>query len=201
MKFIFRLSTMLLYLLGIYIVLGSNTKYFVSTTDILQLFIGTLIFYCVLYVDRHKNITIRERLIKAIFWSGFFVSIIKLLSLFDHSYIHINADSNTGLVFLILSNCRPVLYAISIIILLYQNETKNDNAKYSSKLESLDQLSNRENEIVELIVLGKTNNEIADTLCISPFTVKKHVYNIFSKLNISQRSEIKYLVNSKKPTN
>lgn len=192
---------MLVYLLGIYIVLGSNIKDFVSTTDVLQLIIGTLILYWILYIDKYKKITIRERLIKAIFWSGFFVSIIKLLSLFDNSYIYKDVDSNNGFVFLILSNCRSLLYAISIIILFYPNETKNDSAKYSSKFESLDLLSNRENEIVELIILGKTNNEIADTLCISPFTVKKHIYNIFAKLNISQRSEIKYLVNSKKPTN
>lgn len=199
MKYILRLSAMLLYLFGVYVVLGSDMKHFVSITDSLQLLIGTLVLYWVLYVDKYKQITIKERLVKSVFWSGFFISVIKLLSLFDHNNIYMNIDN--GFVFIIALNCRSVLYAISIIILLYQNETKCDNAKYINKVELLDQLSNRENEIIELIVLGKTNNEIADILCISPFTVKKHVYNIFAKLNISQRSEIKYLVKTKKATN
>ncbi len=48
----------------------------------------------------------------------------------------------------------------------------------------LDQLSAREREIVAQIALGKSNKEIADTLCLSVHTVTTHRRNITSKLNL-----------------
>ena len=51
-------------------------------------------------------------------------------------------------------------------------------------------LSNREQEIVELILAGKSNEEIKDELFISIFTVKKHISNIFMKLDITSRSQL-----------
>lgn len=52
------------------------------------------------------------------------------------------------------------------------------------------QLSKQETIIRDLIVSGKTNKEIADTLYISLSTVKTHISNIYSKLNISNRKEL-----------
>lgn len=48
-------------------------------------------------------------------------------------------------------------------------------------------LTHRETEILTLIVVGSTNEEIADKLCISPHTVKTHIYNIFKKINVPNR--------------
>ncbi len=48
-------------------------------------------------------------------------------------------------------------------------------------------LSKRETEILEQINLGKTNQEIADELFISLSTVKSHVSNLFSKLDVKNR--------------
>ncbi len=50
-------------------------------------------------------------------------------------------------------------------------------------------LSEREREVLALIVEGMTNPEIADRLVISYATVKTHVSNILSKLNVSSRVE------------
>lgn len=52
-----------------------------------------------------------------------------------------------------------------------------------------DQLSRREQEVFLLLVEGKNNREIADTLFISEHTVKNHVTNIFGKLGIRDRAE------------
>jgi len=49
-------------------------------------------------------------------------------------------------------------------------------------------LSHREREVVRLIAAGLTNNGIADSLYISPETVKKHVGNVFGKLGVSNRT-------------
>lgn len=50
-------------------------------------------------------------------------------------------------------------------------------------------LTEREREILILITQGLNNREIADHLTISRSTVKNHVSNIFSKLNVSNRAE------------
>ncbi len=56
-------------------------------------------------------------------------------------------------------------------------------------------LSIRELEIVELILNGLSNNEIGNQLMISTSTVKKHVYNIFTKFNVNSRSQLITQVN------
>ena len=48
-------------------------------------------------------------------------------------------------------------------------------------------LSEREREVLALIARGARNREIAEELSISEFTVKRHVQNILSKLNVPSR--------------
>lgn len=48
-------------------------------------------------------------------------------------------------------------------------------------------LTLREREILLLIAGGATNQVIAESLCISPFTVKTHIYKIFKKIRASNR--------------
>jgi DNA-binding CsgD family transcriptional regulator len=58
-------------------------------------------------------------------------------------------------------------------------------------------LAGRELEVLELLVAGQRNRNIASTLGISENTVKFHVRNLFSKLNVRSRSEATALVNRK----
>ncbi len=48
-------------------------------------------------------------------------------------------------------------------------------------------LTQREREILSIVVGGATNEEIANKLYISPHTVKTHIYNIFKKINVPNR--------------
>ncbi len=50
-------------------------------------------------------------------------------------------------------------------------------------------LSKREQDVLDLVALGKTNNDIAKTLYISTRTVKFHVSSILAKLNVRNRTE------------
>ncbi|MCI1902756.1 response regulator transcription factor [Enterococcus hirae] len=50
-------------------------------------------------------------------------------------------------------------------------------------------LTNREKEILLLIAQGKSNQEIADELFITLKTVKTHVSNILSKLQVEDRTQ------------
>ena len=48
-------------------------------------------------------------------------------------------------------------------------------------------LTPREIEIVSMVAAGAKNEDIADKLCISPHTVKTHIYNIFKKIDVPNR--------------
>jgi DNA-binding NarL/FixJ family response regulator len=50
-------------------------------------------------------------------------------------------------------------------------------------------LSNRENEILQLLAKGLLYKEIADTLAISTGTVRQHIHKIYEKLHVQNRTE------------
>ncbi len=50
-------------------------------------------------------------------------------------------------------------------------------------------LTEREREVLGLVVQGNSNQQIADALVISLATVKAHISNILSKLGVSSRAE------------
>jgi len=50
-------------------------------------------------------------------------------------------------------------------------------------------LSERESEVLKLVMSGMSNKEIAEKLFLSQRTIKAHLTNIFNKLNVASRSE------------
>jgi two-component system, NarL family, invasion response regulator UvrY len=60
----------------------------------------------------------------------------------------------------------------------------------SGEQNPVDVLSEREFEVFMSLAKGKTTNEIAETLFLSPRTVGTHLYNIKQKLNASNSAEI-----------
>jgi len=52
------------------------------------------------------------------------------------------------------------------------------------------QISSREQEIINLILNGKSNTEIEKDLFISLHTVKNHIYNIYQKLGVKSRLQL-----------
>lgn len=50
-------------------------------------------------------------------------------------------------------------------------------------------LTTREKEILQLLVMGASNNEIAESLFVSENTVKTHLYNVFKKINVKNRMQ------------
>jgi len=56
--------------------------------------------------------------------------------------------------------------------------------------ENQEELTKREIEILEKMAEGMNVQGIAGSLFISPFTVKKHIENIYSKLHIKSRVEL-----------
>ncbi len=50
-------------------------------------------------------------------------------------------------------------------------------------------ITGREKEILVHLAQGKTNKQISQCLMLSTSTVRNHISNIFTKLNISNRSQ------------
>ncbi len=70
----------------------------------------------------------------------------------------------------------------------YEN-TDNINIK-KSNFSKLFDFSEREIEVLKLLLEGKTNTETADILCISINTVKSHIKNIYKKATVSNRVQL-----------
>ncbi len=54
---------------------------------------------------------------------------------------------------------------------------------------TIESLTDREQEVLQLVVEGLTNPEIGERLTISENTVKKYLHNILEKLNLNNRVE------------
>ncbi|UFW45925.1 MULTISPECIES: LuxR C-terminal-related transcriptional regulator [Bradyrhizobium] len=71
----------------------------------------------------------------------------------------------------------------------------------AGKIETkLELLTHRERQIVRLVSEGMSNKEIARALKVSPGTVKVHLYNIFQKLEVTNRTVLAALALLKHPS-
>lgn len=150
----------------------------------------------------------RERIGQNAVWAG-------LLQTFVLLFLNMNiADGEFHGVQTIAISCRPILYGFCIWVILQDSgkeEKKEESGQTQEKGGTEDKvtpetifptvdyrkclqelgLTKREVEIALLVIQKETNAEIAEQLFISETTVKKHMSNIFCKLGISQRQEIK----------
>ena len=79
------------------------------------------------------------------------------------------------------------IYPSMATALLYQMV----NPQVSSPtLKKAKQLSEREREVLRLLALGHTNQEIADMLCVSVKTVETYRARLMEKLNMHKRAEL-----------
>lgn len=51
-------------------------------------------------------------------------------------------------------------------------------------------LTPREAEVARLLARRRTNREIADELCISPYTARRHTERVLLKLSVDRRTEV-----------
>ena len=74
------------------------------------------------------------------------------------------------------------------VVNAFQARTSPDTSN-TTTAKTISILSNRENEILELLAQGMLYKEIAARLFISQETVRKHVYHIYEKLHVNNRVE------------
>ncbi|QUI25537.1 helix-turn-helix transcriptional regulator [Vallitalea pronyensis] len=145
-----------------------------------QLYI-LLAIHCILFVSKKDSLNDTQKN------AGLRISI--LISVFVVIFIILRFSRN---------NFNPLpLFYISLNILLikygwqYFFSSTLDKMLYSNNgfVEKY-KITQREKEIIDLILSGKTNKDIAATLFIAEKTVKNHVYNIYKKLDINSRFEL-----------
>ena len=72
----------------------------------------------------------------------------------------------------------------------YDRMSEKQRTTVIRQTKTLDPLTSRENEVLAVLLSGKSNREISQALFISESTVKTHVRSIFSKYDVSSRSEL-----------
>ena len=98
-------------------------------------------------------------------------------------------------VILLLFNIFPLVYLWKFYPVM-RNATLNtlpNDVELNRVLDSF-HISRRERDIARLILQGKSNKEIQDTLFISLRTVKNHVYNMYKKVGAKSRGQFIYLI-------
>ena len=70
-----------------------------------------------------------------------------------------------------------------------QPESQQSNSTETEKATYPEPLTKREQEVLALLALGKTNQEIAEIMYITPGTVRVHVHGILKKLEVRDRTQ------------
>ena len=125
-------------------------------------------------------------------FGGLILALLLLFKISERTYL----SGDLGIEF-ILSGIAVIFFFIGIYLnkkSLRKQEGQTIEIDYQ-KIKALE-ISDREYEVLQKISEGLSNKEIADQLFVSESTVKTHVNNVYKKLNVQSRSDIKELFNS-----
>jgi DNA-binding CsgD family transcriptional regulator len=89
-----------------------------------------------------------------------------------------------------LNHQLVLLLKSHVYLAAYDNMSQSQQTDIVRQIKTLDPLTAREQEVLQLILSGKSNREIAGALFIGESTVKTHARNIFSKYDVGSRAEL-----------
>lgn len=114
--------------------------------------------------------------------------------------ILISLGRESALYVYIITVCSIILSGMSMLYELTFNTlfplVSQDQSRLFSFIRETYNISNRENEIMQLLYKHFTEKEISEMLHISISTVKTHKKNIYMKLNVTSKNELLHLINS-----
>lgn len=86
-------------------------------------------------------------------------------------------------------DCLKEHLSVKLYKLMIRNKAGDNAADYTQKYN----LTLRESEILDMLLQGFSNKDIAEKLVVSDNTLRKHMYNLFNKLHIKHRWELPFL--------
>ncbi len=186
-KILTRVATMLIYLVILLWLVNFKLLILFNFKYIVIVLLGSGI----LTLSSYKKGIEPEELIAAGKWN---IQITGYLTTFvlQLTYVSTGYDSNS-LLYEVVMNCRPLLYAAILYIIvngLSEKQTVDEETEVDWKALGL---TSREITIVERLLKDHSNKDIGEQLFISESTVKKHIYNIFKKLEITNREQLKHI--------
>jgi DNA-binding NarL/FixJ family response regulator len=100
---------------------------------------------------------------------------------------HMSPQQIVGAIRRVLDGECPLNQEVAMQLLTRLIDETQQKKRSASKPSLFTPLSPREVEVLELLVRGQSNQQIAGDLSISMSTVKNHVHNIIMKLGVSDR--------------
>ena len=138
---------------------------------------------------------------------GFYLSLILAANIvFKHlsSSLSLQLAANISVLeaFIVLSSIVLLLYSLISLFFVKINEQnfhntineKHDSTHINNDYEDL--LTAREQEILKLLLTGRTRAMIAQELSLSENTVRNHISNMYRKLNITTKEELISMFNN-----
>jgi DNA-binding CsgD family transcriptional regulator len=107
----------------------------------------------------------------------------------DLYLVHAYQNKSGGFNWTILIYILLFISILTNIFLLYQNRKR----KFATEIDLKDKLSKQEQVVLDLILQNKSNKDIAESLFLSLSTIKTHINNIYKKLDVASREEVKSL--------
>ena len=107
-------------------------------------------------------------------------------------YIRLFLDEGAAMLAMLrLAQARGVVPGyVATLLSVFGEDTRVNPALFTTRSSSLvEPFTEREREVLGLLLAGASNREIARRLVISVNTVKKHVYNICGKLGVQSRAQ------------
>lgn len=156
--------------------------------------INSFLSLAILFIHQRRFIDINERKSARIFGLFYLAIISILLLLVNISHLSPWLEG-IFIIFLFASHLLPIFflniyldkYYIEPVVVVDIKKSIPDFAmKYG--------ISGREKEIIELICMGKSNQDISECLFISLQTVKDHIHRIYLKTDVKNRVQLANLI-------
>jgi len=112
-------------------------------------------------------------------------NVLGVLNLFRSADLGDFSDRDIRILHLVKDHMTNIIHSL-------RKSSKSLGGRLSINFDELEsyKLSKREKEIIQMMIQGLSNQDISDKYTISISTVKKHVYNIFTKIGINSRMQL-----------
>jgi DNA-binding CsgD family transcriptional regulator len=173
-----------------------NSHLQVITSEVLCFTPVFVLGYSVFMLIEAKRVTdhLKRKALQTFGWMFVFFPLLLFLYYTDTFFLHIMSYGINHLAINAIDFCYNTLIVIWSIKYLGSMEADEPETVIrnlsADELIQKNQISKRELEIIQLVCSGRSNQEIADELFISVGTVKNHLYNIYLKLGISNRTRL-----------